>query len=59
MEKNRSFRIVLVLIILTVMLSHAVYAQSVRDKVNQANELYQTEKYEEAMNLYRDAALDD
>lgn len=39
-------------------LSHPLYAQPEREKVQEANELYKAEKYNEALNLYRIAALD-
>ena len=38
--------------------THPLYAQPERKKVQEANELYKAEKYAEALNLYRDAALD-
>ena len=39
--------------------SSSVWSQSVRSKINEGNSQYQEEKYEEALNNYQDALLDD
>lgn len=43
---------------ITCLLASSVYAQSDREKIRKANELFKAEQYEEALNLYRDAELD-
>jgi len=37
---------------------HTIYAQAGREKVKKANELYNTQQYEDALNMYRNAELD-
>jgi len=48
----------LLVIYILLFLTHPLYAQPERKKVQEANELYKAEKYNEALNLYSDAALD-
>ena len=36
-----------------------LFSQSLREKVNNGNELYNQEKYDEALNSYQDALLED
>ena len=48
----------LLIIYILLFLIHPLYAQPERKKVQEANELFKAEKYNEALNLYRDAALD-
>lgn len=48
-------------IIMTVMIFlpvQDIYAQSGREKVKKANEFYNSQQFEEALNMYRDAELD-
>lgn len=47
------------LIIFSILFSIPLQAQSIRTKVNQGNEKYQDEQYEEALTNYADALLDD
>ncbi|MFC1554258.1 tetratricopeptide repeat protein [candidate division KSB1 bacterium] len=53
--KKRSLITLTILLIFTNLLS----AQTAKEKVQKANELFKTEQYEEALNLYTDASLDD
>jgi tetratricopeptide (TPR) repeat protein len=46
-------------VILLSMHTSTVFGQSIRSKVNGGNTQYQEEKYEEALNSYQDALLDD
>ncbi|MFC1556353.1 tetratricopeptide repeat protein [candidate division KSB1 bacterium] len=47
------------LTVLLPLFSGTLSAQSGREKVNEGNELFNQEKYSEALNKYRDAAIDD
>ena len=51
-------RLPFLLVCFTFFLTYPLYAQPERKKVQEANELYKAEKYNEALNLYHDAALD-
>ena len=53
-------RVVISIFISALLFSPAynLYAQSDRAKVKEANEFYNSQRYEEALNLYRDAALE-
>ena len=45
--------------ILIMFLVPVVSGQSLRNKINKGNDLYKAEKYDEALNTYQDALLDD
>ncbi|MBN1406565.1 MAG: tetratricopeptide repeat protein, partial [Calditrichaceae bacterium] len=49
----------LVLFILLLIFIYPVFGQGVRSKVNEGNERFSDEKYEEALSKYQDALLDD
>lgn len=47
------------IIIIIIALSSFIFAQSLRTKINEGNEKYSEEQYEEALNSYQDALIDD
>ena len=44
--------------IILILMSNLLFAQSFRSKINEGNEKYNEENYEEALNSYQDALLD-
>ena len=60
LKKRQKFRIhIMVYLFFLLMLNTTGYSQNVRSKVNDGNERYLEEKYEEALNNYQDALIDD
>jgi tetratricopeptide (TPR) repeat protein len=51
--------ILIISVYITLMQTTAGFSQSIRSKVNEGNSQYNEEKYEEALNNYQDALLDD
>jgi len=55
---NNRFQKLGFFILIILLIAETAYAQSGRDKVKKGNEFYKEEKFEEALNRYRDAAID-